>query len=356
VRSVTSILIVRLGALGDIVHGAAAAAALRAAYPDARLDWLVDVRHRHLLDLVPILSHRIAIDTRAWRGPTGVPSVVRALRAVGYDFAIDLQGLLKSAMLAHLSGAQRVIGFTRSQVREGLASAFYNIAIDPGPARHVIDRGLALAAAAGASTTARTFPFTVPQSDAPARARAALGLAEGESIAVLNPGGAWPNKRWPADRFGALAQALRDRAGLRSIVLWGPGEEALARAVCEASGGAAAPAPRTTLDDLVAIVARARLVVSGDTGPLHLAAAVGAPIVGLYGPTDPARNGPWATDDVVVSRSAICQCSHQRRCHAQRWCLLDAGVDEVIEASLRRLSTSPGAPRREPGAGGREPK
>jgi heptosyltransferase I len=338
VRSVTSILIVRLGALGDIVHGVPAAAALRAAYPDARLDWLVDVRHRHLLDLVPILTNRIAIDTRALRGPIGVPQAVRSLRAAGYDFAIDLQGLLKSAVLARASGADRVIGLARSHLREGAASAFYNSTVDPGPARHVVDRGLALAAAAGASAAVRPFPFATPASEAPARVRSALHLAEGAGFAAINPGAAWPNKRWPADRFGALAAALRKRAGLRSIVLWGPGEEELAQAVCAGSDGAAAPAPRTSLDDLIAILASARLVVSGDTGPLHLAAAVGAPIVGLYGPTDPARNGPWAADDVVVSRSPVCQCFHQRRCHAQRWCLLDVGVDEVIEAAMRRLA------------------
>ena len=341
--AVTSILIVRLGALGDIVHAAPAAAALRAAYPDARLDWLVDVRHRHLLDLVPILSNRIAIDTRAMRGSAGVPHVVRALRGVGYDFAIDLQGLLKSAVLARLSGAERVIGFTRPQLRERAASAFYDIAVDPGPARHVVDRGLALAAAAGATSAVRRFPFAPPASEAPSRARAALGVGAGEPFAALNPGAAWPNKRWPADRFGAVASALRDRAGLRSIVLWGPGEEALAYEVCDTSVGAARPAPRTSLDDLIAILADAALVVSGDTGPLHLAAAAGTPIVGIYGPTDPARNGPWAEDDVVVSRSPQCQCFHQRRCHAERWCLLDVRVDEVIEAAMRRLNRKAGA-------------
>jgi len=162
---------------------------------------------------------------------------------------------------------------------------------------------------------------------------------------ALNPGAAWPNKRWPAARFGALAAALHARRGLRSIVLWGPGEEALAREASDASQGAALPAPQTTLDDLLAIVAEARLVVSGDTGPLHLAAAVEAPIVGIYGPTDPMRNGPWAPDDIAVSRSAICPCFHRRQCHAERWCLLDVTVDEVVDAALRRLDV-PWTPRR----------
>jgi heptosyltransferase-1 len=360
VRDPSSILIVRLGALGDIVHAVPAAAALRTAYPDARLDWLVDVRHRHLLDFIPILTTRIAIDTRALRGAAGVVKVVRTLRTARYDVALDLQGLLKSAVLARVSGARRVVGFVRGEVREAAAATFYDEAVDPRPARHVLDRGLALAAAAGATidpggrrapptsgsglprdgsrSGAARFPFTIPPSDMPARVRASLGIGADAAFVALNPGAAWPNKRWPAERFGALAAGLRARTDLRSIVLWGPGEEALARAVSDASESAAQPAPPTTLEDLIALVANARLVVSGDTGPLHLAAAVGAPIVGLYGPTDPARNGPWSPDDRVVSRSPICECFHQRRCHATRWCLDDVGVGEVLDAALARLS------------------
>jgi ADP-heptose:LPS heptosyltransferase len=173
-----------------------------------------------------------------------------------------------------------------------------------------------------------------------------LGVGPGAPFAVLNPGAAWPNKRWPADRFGALAQEIHRRHGWPSIVLWGPGEEALARAVVDAApSGAAAPgaalAPPTTLGDLLAVLAEAALVVSGDTGPLHLAAALGRPVVGLYGPTDPARNGPWAPDDVTVSRAAACRCAHQRQCHAPRWCLAGIAVHDVAAAVDRRLG--PGA-------------
>jgi heptosyltransferase I len=288
-----------------------------------------------------------------------VVKVVRTLRAARYDVALDLQGLLKSAMLARVSGARRVVGFVRGEVREAAAAAFYDGAVDPRPARHVLDRGRAVAAAAaptidsggpglpapgsglprdGSRFGAARFPFTIPASDVPARVRSSLGIGADAAFVALNPGAAWPNKRWPAERFGALAAALRGRTGLRSIVLWGPGEEALARAVSDASESAAQPAPPTALEDLIALVASARLVVSGDTGPLHLAAAVGAPIVGLYGPTDPARNGPWSPDDRVVSRSPICQCFHQRRCHAARWCLDDVTVGDVLEAALARLS------------------
>jgi len=335
-----ALLIVRLGALGDIVHGLPVVAALRAAFPSSRLDWLVDVRHRRILELVPELTARMAIDTRRAGGPTGVLPVVRTLRAARYDAAIDLQGLLKSAVLARLSGAARVVGFARAHLRESMAGLFYTESVDPGGSPHVIDKALALVKALGVEAAPRRFPLVVPASSAPAQVRLALGLAPDAPFVALNPGGAWPNKRWPAERFGALAASLRSRTGLSSAVLWGPGEEPIAHAVSAGSGGAAVVSPPTTLEDAVALVASARLVVSGDTGPIHLAAAVGTPVVGIYGPTDPARNGPWSPDDVSVSRSAQCRCFHQRTCRAPHWCLLDVTVDEVVEAAVGRLSAS----------------
>ena len=330
-------LIVRLGALGDIVHALPLAAALRAARPDARVDWLVDVRHRAILAFVDGLSHVVAVDTRRMGGPTGVPAVVRTLRAAAYDLAIDAQGLIKSATLARLAGARRVLGFARSHLREPLARVAYDDVATPHEA-HVVGQALALARAAGVDAATPRFPLQPPVSDIGDRARGALGLDRRAPFALLNPGAAWPNKRWPADRFGRLARAIRERHGWPSIVAWGPGEEALARAVVDEAGrGVAAAAPPTSLGDLLALLAGAGLVVSGDTGPLHLAAALGRPVVGLYGPTDPARNGPWAPADVTVSRAAVCRCSHQRRCRADSWCIDDVTVEEVAAAVDRRL-------------------
>ena len=326
-------LIVRLGALGDIVHALPLAAALRAAWPDARIDWLVDVKHRAVLDRVAGLSNIVTIDTRQLRGDIGIVPVVRRLRAAHYDVAVDAQGLMKSALLAHLAGARRVVGLGRSHLREPLARWAYHGTAEPaGP--HVVDHALALALAAGASAGAAAgpprFALAAPASDIVARVRSTLGLAAGAPFAVINPGAAWPNKRWPADRFGAVARHLRQRHGWPSIVVWGPGEEDLAAAVVAAAGtGVAALAPPTSLGDLVALVASAGLVLSGDTGPLHLAAAAGTPIVGLYGPTDPARNGPWSPADITLSRNRTCACHHQRRCTAAAWCLGELGAAEV---------------------------
>jgi heptosyltransferase I len=344
-------LIVRLGALGDIVHALPLAAALRATWPDARVDWLVDVKHRAILEHVGGLSTIVAVDTRRMGGDTGVVPVVRALRAVRYDVAIDAQGLLKSAVLARLAGAARVVGLARGHLREPLARWAHDDAVEPaGP--HVVDHALALAEAAGATPAlARRslgeggpprFALQAPASDIVARVRGALGLGDSQPFALINPGAAWPNKRWPPERFGAVARHLRERHGWPSIVAWGPGEEALARAVVDAADGAAASAPATSLAELLAIVGAAGLVVSGDTGPLHLAAALDTPIVGIYGPTDPARNGPWSPADVTLSRNGACACHHQRRCTAAAWCLDGLAVAEVSAAVDRRLGTMPG--------------
>jgi heptosyltransferase-1 len=159
-------------------------------------------------------------------------------------------------------------------------------------------------------------------------------------FALINPGAAWPNKRWPAERFGEVAAFIRDVRGWPVFVLWGPGEEELARSVVAASNGAARVAPPTQLPDLLALCRAAHLMVSGDTGPLHIAAAAGTPTVAIFGPTDPERNGPWAAQDVTISRHATCDCHYERRCHRPDWCLADVQVAEVTAAIQQRLGAS----------------
>ena len=334
-----AILIVRLGAMGDIVHALPVAAALRARFPDARIDWVVDERHRDLLELVRVVDRRIALRTRSASLRRRMMELRRTLTRESYDIAIDVQGLLKSAVVARLSGARRVLGFTAPQLRERAARVFYTETCDPGDTAHVIEKNLTLAASLGADVSRIQFPLTVPASAALDALHHRHSAAGDTPFVVLNPGAAWPNKRWPPDRFGAVAEWLRRAHGLRSVVTWGPGDETTAAAVVDGSAGAAALAPQTSIADLIAIVRGAALMVSGDTGPVHLAAAVGTPVVGIYGPTDAARNGPWSADDVTVSRFTACGCHHQRRCRVARWCLEDISVDDVITAITRRIGT-----------------
>ena len=335
-----AILIVRLGALGDIVHALPLAAALRARFGDARIDWVVDERHREVLELVPVVDRRIVLRTKSASLGRRVAELRRALGRESYDIAIDVQGLLKSAVVARLSGARRILGFTPPHLRERAARVFYTETHDPGDTAHVIAKNLTLAASLGADVSQVRFPLTVPASAAIDAFRDRRAAASDTPFVVLNPGAAWPNKRWPPDRFGAVAQWLRRERGLSSVVTWGPGDETLAAAVVDGAAGAAELAPTTSVADLIAIVREAALVVSGDTGPLQLAAAVGTPIVGIYGPTDAARNGPWSADDVTVSRFAACDCHYRRRCRVARWCLEDISADDVIGAIVRRLETT----------------
>ena len=328
------ILIVRLGSLGDIVHAVPVAAALRQAFPHARIDWLVDVRHRELLDLVSPIDRRLAIDTSA---VTSLIDAVVELRRGRYDVTLDLQGLLKSAVLARASGARRVIGFPAALLRERGARVFYT-ETSGIPAPHVIQKNLSMLSALGIERPAIAFPIEVQRSEIVSAVRERLRLGEREAFAVVNPGAAWPNKRWPPASFGEVAAALRDRHGLRSVVLWGPGEEEIGKQVVASSRGAAVLSPPTSIAELVVLVRSAAVMVSGDTGPLHVAAAAGTPLVGIYGPTSPDRNGPWSGADLTISRFADCQCHHLRRCRASRWCLLEVPAADVIQLVDRRLA------------------
>jgi len=328
-----NILIVRLGALGDIVHAIPAAAALRGALPDARIDWLVEGKHRAILDLVTVIDRVVPLEGRSFRAWA---DVVRRARQARYDVAFDFQGLMKSAVLARASGAARVAGFSIWHLREKTARPFYSDTDDAGDddGGHVIGKNLHLLHLVGIDTSRVEFPIADVGSRVLDEVRLEIGPA---AFALINPGAAWPNKRWPPSRFGEVAAFLRDVRGLRSIVLWGPGEQALAQAVVATSHGAARSAPPTKVPDVVALARQASLIVSGDTGPLHIAAAVGTPVVALFGPTSPRRNGPWAPADVSVSRFEPCRCHYERKCHAAAWCLESIGVAEVTAAIQQRL-------------------
>ncbi len=328
-----NILVVRLGALGDVVHAIPAVAALRRAHPGAVIDWLVEARHRPIVDLVTAIDRVLVLERPALDAWV---AITRRLRTTAYDVAIDFQGLLKSAVLARASGAARVVGFSIWHLREKTARPFYSSAA-AGTAPHVIRKNLELLRAIGIDDQEITFPLAVVPSPALDALRRRIG-PDGR-FALVNPGAAWPNKRWPQAAYGEIAAFLHEECGLLPVVLWGPGEEALATAVVDASSGTALAAPPTGVADLVALSREAALVVSGDTGPLHIAAAVGAPTVSVFGPTDPDRNGPWASDDVVVSRYDRCGCHYDRRCHHEPWCLADVTVAELCAAIQQRLGT-----------------
>ena len=334
-----SFLIVRLGSLGDVVHGIPVAAALRHEYPGARIDWMVDPRYVELLDLVKGIDRRIPVDPRAIKQGAGrekFRTTLRELREADYDAVIDLQGLLKSAMLARSVHGRQTIGFPRKHLREQMARLFYTVAPDPGEATHVIYKNMALLEPLKVVDRRLRFPLDIPRT--PTVVQVVARFAP-DGYVLINPGAAWPNKQWPPDRFGQVAAAIARDFGWKSLVLWGPGEQDIAHAVVAASDGAAVASPPTTISDLVGIARHARLMISGDTGPVHIAGALGTPIVALYGPTRPERNGPWGLHDIALSRVQQCSCVYQRSCRKDVRCIDDISVAEVVSAVHRRIGS-----------------
>jgi lipopolysaccharide heptosyltransferase I len=324
-------LLVRLGSLGDIVHALPATSALRDRFPDARIDWLVEARWRRLLEGNPDLNEVITLDrgSLATIGKTAV-----ALRAKKYTCAIDFQGLYKSSLAAFASRAPKRIGFRSSYAREGLASMFYTDTFNPVGA-HKVDHNLTLARGAGAVDAPARFPVAIT-SDDEATTERELAKHNLREFFVLNPGGGWQSKCWPAERYGSLSDKLQQRYGWRSVVTYGPGEDDLAKAVLDASVGEKPAALPLALGPLMALLRCAKLMISADTGPLHLAAAIGTPVVGLYGPTDPARNGPYGQIDAVIRNARVSETTY-RRGVSYSPSMISITVEQVLQAVDRRL-------------------
>ena len=332
-------LVVRLSSIGDVVHTLPALAALRRAGWEA--GWLVEPPARVLLEGNPAVSEVFAAPPAKAFGWQAALAPLRALRARRYDVALDFQGLWKSAAWARLSGAAHVVGWQADSRREPASQLLIGerVVRKGDGRRHVIDKNLELLAPLGiAADGARDFPLPRPR-ESVARVDEGLRGIAASALVILNPGGGWASKRWPAERFGELARGLR-ASGLHPLVSWGPGEQDLADRVVAASGGAADRSLPTSLLDFVELARRARLVVAADTGPLHIACAVGTPVVGLFGPTDPARNGPFASSDVVLRRTPVCAPCYSRGCLRHAGIMGEISTGEVQDAVARRLATA----------------
>ena len=297
--------IVKLSSIGDVVHALPVAAALKRARPSAHVSWIVEAREATLVSGHPDVDEVIVADTRGWRrrGAVGVREawrLARALRRRRFDVAVDLQGLLKSAIVTALTRAPRRIGFTAGASREWASACATNVRVRPPGRAHVVEQYLALLGPLGISEPAVEFrlPVDTVAASFVDRFLAESGVAPSDPLVLVNPGAGRPEKRWPRERFGELARRLTAETGIRVVVVWGPGEERDAEAI--AAEGGATRAPSTTLREMAALARRARLVIAADTGPLHIAAAVGTPCVGLFGPTSGVRNGPYGPDHRVL--------------------------------------------------------
>ncbi|HUR97750.1 MAG TPA: lipopolysaccharide heptosyltransferase I [Pyrinomonadaceae bacterium] len=339
------ILIIKLGAIGDIIHTLPALAALRAGFPSAEISWVAEQRSAEILRGNKLLDNLIEVDTKALRGGRVIEKMliegakqIKNLRQYDFDLAIDFQGLLKSGMIAKLSGAKIRWGFSRADLREPAARVFYtNTAKIPGTA-HVIRRNLALAGAAlGMELPADEPAFPIFTTDEHENEAAAIADRAGPNFAILNPAGGWVTKLWHPEKFGRLADLLWDECGIHSVVVTGPNESALASGVLAASKSGKTILAEPSLKGFYELAKRARIYIGGDTGPTHLAIAAGAPVVGVFGPTEWWRNGSLNPNDLCVERVDIgCRVDcHRRTC--SNWICMDIGPETLFEAVLARL-------------------
>ncbi len=346
--------------MGDILHAMPAVTALRLAHPGWQIGWVVEPRWQALLTAgneepreqgneqgnkealagstggasdQPIVDRVHLAPVKDWaRRPLSaktareILALRRELRAAAYDVVIDFQGAVRSAAIARTAGARRVIG--EASPREGAARWLFSERVKTRGV-HVIDQDVEVAAAVAGETIEAAQPLLPVAPAAETWCDALLAPADRRPVALLTPGAGWGAKRWPTDRYAAVARGLIDR-DMHVLVNAGPGEETLATEIQSATSGAAVPVS-ATLDQLIALTRRIALCVAGDTGPLHLACALGRPVVGIYGPTDPSRNGPYGTQFAVL-RSPFSRRDHARR-SAPELGLLTILPDEVLRAA-----------------------
>ncbi|MGH9744159.1 MAG: glycosyltransferase family 9 protein [Candidatus Acidiferrum sp.] len=326
-------LVLRLGSLGDIVHTFPAVAALRGTFPNAEIVWLTHPRWKALVESSNLASQIWATETRSLHS---LRKIITDLRNARWDAAIDYQGLWKSAGLAFLGGIKRRIGFSSETIREFGVPVLYTDAVRCTTI-HIADQNGELSLRAGASNPVAPFALRVPQ-EAELEICNYLQKLGLERYIVLSPGGGWRSKCWPPERFGELSKMIRDSLGLRCVVNFGPGEHDLALAVRDCSGGAEPIPYNGALGPLMVLLRNAACIVGGDTGPLHLAIALGTPAVALFGPTDPARNGPYRSGDIVLRAPGVVR-TH-RRVNQTHPSMLQIQVAEVFAAVRRRLEST----------------
>jgi heptosyltransferase-1 len=324
------ILVVRLGSLGDIVHAFPAVSGLRSSFPDSEVVWVTHPKWEFLVKTSGLATDVCTVDTRNW---SNVRSALRRIRTHRFETAIDYQGLWKSAAIPFLARVPRRIGFSSETVRERGVPILYTDRVRALTAAHIADQNGALSIRAGARTPIGDVNLRVPDEDEQV-VRARIAKEGIENYVVLSPGGGWRSKCWPVERYGSLSAKILEEFGLQAVINVGPGEADLSAAVIRAAGDAR-PLPFTgSLGQLMALLKNATAVVAGDTGPLHLADALGAPVVAIFGPTDPARNGPFRRSGVVLRWEGAVT-TYKRGTEADE-SLMHISVDEVMNA-LRGL-------------------
>jgi len=336
-------LIIKMSSLGDIIHTLPAFAALRKNFPQANIRWLVENKGKEILDCVSGIDQIVAVQTKKWRllSPEAwkETSLIRRQIKGREQTALDFQGLVKSGFFSYLSGAETRIGFHRGNCRESLASLFYTDRIGRvSEDDHVIRKNLKLLTRIGIEEDVYDFPILVPESVrySIAGKLEELGYDGKRKLVVLNIGAAWETKRWAPERWVELIRRLKaERTDLFPILLWGDeSEKASAERIKKETG--IAMVPFLSIIEVLALVERAGLVVSGDTFALQAACALSRPVVGIFGPTNPKRNGPFRDRDKVAFHELSCSHCYKRKC-ASLNCLDKITAEEMAGLCLELL-------------------
>ncbi len=337
---IRKVLFVRLSSLGDILHVIPAQQALRRLEPKIEIHWLAERAFVPLLERVPGIDKIWGL---ALRNGGAVPSsrrlmaTLRAVRRERFDVTIDFQGLLKSALLARLSRPGRLVGFDSQLTREKGAAWFYSDRVSPnGQKLHAIQLNCSLLASVASLPTGidPRIPLDIPE-ESVNRVDEELAARTLSDFVVLNIGGGWVTKLWPPQSFARLADLIRERLKLEVLLTFGPGEETLVEQV-RSCARLPVEGFATDVFELAVLCRRARLMVSGDTGPLHLAVAMGTPTVAVLGPTSPWRNGPFNPADITVRRQLPCSDCYKRTCN--KFICMEITAEEVFEAVRQRTS------------------
>jgi heptosyltransferase-1 len=345
------ILIIKPSSLGDIVHALPLLATLRERYPDAHIAWLASRSFAPLLENHPLLDAVIRFDRarfgKMWRSPRiflDFWRFVAEIRRRRFDLVIDLQGLLRSGLLSFFSGAGQRVGF--ADAREG-AWLFYTQRVgSPASIEHAVEQNLSVARALGLRADEAEFPLGLRPAEHAAAQELLFGAAGGplQSFTAVMPGARWETKRWPADRIAELIDRMQAGGLPRCVLLGGPGDRGFADQVIAAcKSGVVDLVGRTTLRQLAALIDMADRVVCHDSGPLHIAAALGKPTVAVFGPTNPARTGPYSRAAVVVTHPIECAPCYQRVCpYGHHNCMQQLDVETVL-TKVQDLRSQAGA-------------
>lgn len=348
-----NILIVKLGSIGDIVHALPALTAIRQGLPEAEISWVAEERSAEILRGNMLIDNLIEVDTRSLRGGKVIEEIlldlgkqVQAIRKFKFDIALDFQGLLKSAMIAKLSGAGKRWGFSRKNLREPASRIFLTDTVEVPHEIHVVEKNLRLVVGA-LNIPVPESNFQFPISTRPehvAEADEIMAQAGGD-FAILNPAGGWVTKLWHAEKYGQLADRIWEELGLISIVASGPKESDLAQTVLASSRSGKVLLTEPSLKGFFELAKHARIYVGGDTGPTHLAIAARAPVVGIFGPTEWWRNGSTNPEDICVERVDIaCRVDcHRRKC--SNWICMDIDSDTVFTSVRQRIARAGGMVR-----------